>query len=449
MRYLNTNTLFIASVALLATSCKPDIDVPAASAGSANFSKYVSIGNSITSGYADNALYYTGQTVAYPNLIAQQLKLVGGGDFKQPWVPQSSVGFGSSGNARLVLKPATDCKGVTSLAPVPVAATGDFSIISSIYATQGPFNNMGVPGAKAITVVYPSYGDPSHGPGNYNPYFYRMASDPATASMLSDAAAQNATFFSLFIGNNDVLSYALAGGEADAITPSAGAVGVGFDASIDAIVNAMTANGAKGVIGNVPNITSLPYFTTVPANGLTLDANTAAALTAAYAGTGITFSAGSNRFIIADASSPLGFRQIAASGEYILLGVPQDSLKCAQWGSVKPIPEKYVLDATEVNDIYIATLAYNNKLRTTASAKGLAYVDVNSFMASVKAGLTYNGVTFTTTFVSGGAFSLDGIHLTPFGNAMLANKFLEAINAQYGAKIPMVEVSNYHGVSFP
>lgn len=47
-------------------------------AGSANFAKYVSLGNSLTAGYADGALFKQGQTDSYTNILAQQFALVGG-----------------------------------------------------------------------------------------------------------------------------------------------------------------------------------------------------------------------------------------------------------------------------------------------------------------------------------------------------------------------------------
>lgn len=443
-------TLLFAGAALTLFSCKPKADSFEASAGNADFTRYVSIGNSITSGFADAALYYDGQMVSYPNLIATQFKMVGGGDFIQPLVPESSVGVGSSVNARLVLGMSTDCMGNTSLGPVPLAPNGDFSIFTTSVAANGPFNNMGIPGAKMITAVAPGYGNPANGLGNYNPFFTRILT-PAefvSASMLSKAAVQNATFFSLFLGNNDVLSYALSGGTSDAITPSAGPAGIGFDASVDTIVARMTANGAKGIIGSVPDITSIPHFTTIAYNALTLNSTQAAQLTTAYTGTGITFSAGANAFVIEDASAPAGFRKMTSS-EYVLLAVPQDSLKCGGWGATTPIPDEYVLDATEASLIRTAVTAYNNKLKMTADAHGLAFVDVNAFMASAKAGITFNGILSTTTFVSGGAFSLDGIHLTPRGNALLANEFIKAINQTYSASIPQVNVTKYPGVTFP
>jgi hypothetical protein len=38
-------------------------------------------------------------------------------------------------------------------------------------------------------------------------------------------------------------------------------------------------------------------------------------------------------------------------------------------------------------------------------------------------------------YVKGGAFSLDGVHPTARGYALIANKFIEAINAKYGATL--------------
>src|SRR4051812_41321112 len=110
---------FLAALAVSAfVSCKPDQKAPDPGKGSLDVSKYVAIGNSITSGFADGALYYDGQMVSYPNLLAQQFKLIGGGEFVQPLVPISSVGVGSTINARSVLGYKTDCKGVTGLSPL-------------------------------------------------------------------------------------------------------------------------------------------------------------------------------------------------------------------------------------------------------------------------------------------------------------------------------------------
>ena len=454
MKNILNKTIIVTIAVGALVSCKPDLKAPVSGKGSIDVTKYVAIGNSITSGFADGALYYEGQQVSYANLLAEQFKTIGGGDFNTPWTPMGTQGIGSSLNAKLVLGYKTDCQGVNGLSPVPAApGYGDISIFSNNISAQGPFNNMGVPGAKAITVVYPGYGDHTKPAGSFNPFFTRMlsSSEEATASMLSKAAAQNPTFFSVFIGNNDVLSNALDGGVSTTpITPSAGGIGIGFDASYDLIISTIMANGAKGVVANIPDITNIPHFTTVPYNGLTLTATDVANLNAAYGATGATFKEGSgNAFMIVDTLFlPYKVRQIK-SNEYILLGTPQDSLKCAHWGTSKPLADKYVLNVREVLNLKEAAAAYNAKIKTVAEEKGLAFVDVNAFMANAKKGIVYNGITSSAAFVSGGAFSLDGIHLTPRGNAMLANEFIKAINATYGSTINLVDVTKYNGVIFP
>jgi hypothetical protein len=449
LKNLLNKALSAATVTVLLYSCKPNIDKPAAGKGSLDLSKYIALGTTMSAGYADNALYHKAQLAAYPNLIAQQFKLAGGADFKQPLVNVNSPGVGSPLhlNARLVLAPLSDCSGTVSLLPVEASAEGDLSIFTNSVAAQGPFQNLSVPGLKATTLIYPGYGNPSN-PMGFNPFFTRMTTDPQHASVLGEAAVQQPSFFSLAIGNEDVLSYAVSGGAADQVTPASGAPGVGFDGSVDLIVNTLTAHGAKGVIANVPHISALPFFTTIPYNGLALDQASAAGLTAAYTPFGISFHEGYNPFIIEDANAPGGRRQIH-QGEYVLLTTPGDSIKCKGWGSLKPIPHQYILTSDEVLQLSDAVNAYNNKIKAIADEKGLAFVDVNAFLLTVKTGIVYNGLQVNTSYVAGGSFSLDGLHFTPLGNALMANEFIKAINFKYGSSIPQVNAGNYKGVSFP
>lgn len=447
--YLKYFIVVLFSVGLL-TACTERDETFTVSKGNADFSNYVAFGNSLTAGYADNALYYDAQTVSFPNLLSEQLEQVGGGDFTQPLVDPSSVGIGSDGNARLIL-------GIVdgSLSPVPSAAEGDMSIFTTSVASEGPFNNMGVPGATVTTAVYPGYGNPANGQGNFNPFFTRMTTDPANASMLSDAVAQQPSFFTSFIGNNDVLGYATTGGASTPITPMEGGPGVGFSASYDAVINAFLSTGAKGAIANIPDVTSTPFFTTVPYNGLELqDQGQVDALNAAYEplinmGLVAPFELGPNGFIIEDDNIPqVGMRQIQ-EGELILLSVPQDQL-AAGLGSQTPIPDQYVLTASELQEIKTATENFNQKIKAVAQANDLAFVDVNSFLSKLdEQGIVINGRAITTEFVTGGAFSLDGIHLTPVGNVLLANEFIKAINKTYDAEIPQVDPTVYGGVVFP
>ncbi len=432
------NFLLFLSIIFTISACKPEIESFEPTAGNADFSKYIALGNSLTAGYKDGALFKSGQEYSYPNILAQQFKLVGGGEFTQPLM-FDEVGFG--GRKVLGLKPGTDCAGnptgVVSLSPIPFTGTPsqDNFLNKTDYYTV---NNLGVPGAKSFHLLVPGY-------GMLNPYFGRFSDSPTSQSILGQAVSLNPSFFTLWIGNNDVLTYALAGGEADSVTSPAT-----FGYAFGYIVNGLTQNGAKGAVASIPDVDKIAYFTTVPYNGLVLQRQGQAdSLTFAYMALGIQFHVGQNAFIIQDPDALGGLRQIKES-ELILLEIPQDSLKCAGWGSVKPIPARWVLDDSEISEIQTATLAYNQTIAQIAQSKGLAFVDANKFFSNAKQnGLVYDGVRLQTSYISGGLNSIDGIHLTPKGNAIVANLFIEAINSTYGSGIPMVDITEFPGITFP
>jgi hypothetical protein len=418
-------------------SCKPKFDVPDPEKGTIDVSNYVALGSSMTAGYSNGALYYDAQQNSYANILAEQFKQIGGGEFKIPNVSQSSIGIGNDDGAPSILGNRTDCKGVVSLGPVKVANQGDLSVKTNIYYSQGPFSNMGVPNVKVIDMAVTSY---------TNPFYQRMSSNPSS-SILSDAVAKNPTFFSVNLGLHDVLKYALKGAAADSITPIAGAIGFGFEASINNVINQLMATGSKGVIANIPSIKSMAYFNTIPWNGLKLTKEKADELTATLP---VAYYEGDNPFFIEDESVPFtGYRQMV-EGEFVLLNIPLDSVKCyTNWGSANLIPNRFTLIASEIDAIETAINNYNAILKNIASAKGLAFVDVNAFFKKVKTGYIYNGVSVNASFVSGGFYSLDGLNLTGRGNALLANEFIKAINSTYESSIPEVNAMKYPAVTFP
>jgi hypothetical protein len=171
-------------------------------------------------------------------------------------------------------------------------------------------------------------------------------------------------------------------------------------------------------------------------------------LNAAYAPLGITFNLGQNPFIIADDNAPGGLRQIKDT-ERVLLSIPQDSIKCAGWGSQVPIGNQYVLTEDELDNIDAAITGYNQTLSGLALQYDLAYIDVNAELIRAEDGITQDGITLTSDFITGNAFSLDGIHLTPMGNAHVANLFIQGINSKYGATLPLVSIAGYPSVDLP
>jgi lysophospholipase L1-like esterase len=433
--------LIIAAIAAITvTSCKSKIEPEVPSAGEANFTKYIAIGNSLTAGFADGTLYKSGQESSYPNMLAGQFQLVGGGAFTQPLL-NDNAGWPA---LKRVLGIKVNCAtGVPGLSPVLFTGTPDASNANNISAA-GPYNNLGIPGIRCIHYVVPGY-------GSLNPYSARFYTNAQKAgSPMAVALASEATFFTCWLGNNDVLGYATAGGEGAASGTAANDISpvAAFKGVYDALIDGMTANGAKGALMTIPDVSATPFFTTIPAKGLPLTRQGQVdSLNAAYAPAGITFTLGANFFVIADAAAPGGLRQ-AKAGEYILL-TASDSITCGGWGSKKPIPEAYTLTADEVANIVNATNAFNQIITDNAVEHGLALVDMNAYIKTLVAGITWNGVSYTATFVTGGAFSLDGIHLTPRGYALAANEILRVVNQHYKASIPAVDINKYNGILFP
>lgn len=451
------------------------------SSGTADFSHYVAIGNSLTAGYSDGALFLAGQQNSLPNILAQQFELTGGGEFTQPLIDNNIGGLLLGGN--VIQEPRLFFNGS---GPQRLTATPTTEITNTL---SGPFNNMGVPGAKSFHLLAPGYGNVAGvATGQSNPYFVRFASSPST-TVLADAVAQDFTFFSLWIGNNDVLSYATSGGAGVDQTGNFDPATYGgnditdpnvFAQVYSTLLDALTANGADGVVANIPNVTSLPYFTTIPHNPVPLDEATAGALNAGYAQYNgglqvalannlidaeeaeermISFAAGQNPVVIEDEYltdlSALGipsYRMVTDEDLIVLTAstfigsAVEDNPQLINGVSV-PLADQWVLTVPEQDEVLQATAAYNETIETLADAKGLAFVDVNSILVELAdSEVAFDDYSLNSSLVFGGAFSLDGIHPTARGYAYLANKFIEAINETYSSNLPPVKAVDYNTI---
>jgi hypothetical protein len=105
----------------------------------------------LTSGYSDGALFIEGQA-SYTNIMAEQFKAVGGGEFKIPFMADIG-GFkinGTGGWATIGL--------VRRRCPDSSFGTPSTEILNPAVAAAGPYNNCGVAGAKSYHLLSPTYG---------------------------------------------------------------------------------------------------------------------------------------------------------------------------------------------------------------------------------------------------------------------------------------------------
>lgn len=277
--------LYIAPLlAFLAAGCEPSIKDEINSGtyypGEADFSSYVAIGNSLTAGYMDGTLYRSGQKNSFPNILAQQFKVVGGGEFTQPPLEDDSNDVGGMLINGQPL-PGFDTKLVMNMSTSSPENKKGTVTLDVTKRAQKAYHNAGVPGAKTFHLIAPGYGSMSNlAVGKANPYFVRTATSDET-TVMADVMTLKPTFFTNWIGANDVLAYATSGGEGlDQNEQANGTdltqygsndithVGV-FKMAYEGIVNTLTSGGAKGVVATVPDVTTIPFFTTVPYNPIT------------------------------------------------------------------------------------------------------------------------------------------------------------------------------------
>jgi len=439
MKTLRQHIYIIAGLLLLA-ACKPQIQTPKPVAGSADFSRYISVGNSLTAGYADGGLYLTGQQVSYPSIIGKQMQAVGGGTFTQPLFGTtqangsgylSLTGFNANGTP--ITTPVTSNLGIRGQVTVP-----GFGNVILYTKYSGDINNYGVPGIKLMHITYAPY-------GNLNGYFERLLpGNPPTNSTtyLDFVMAKPFTFFSNWLGNNDALAYATSGGAGDVLTDKNT-----FAYLYNVLINTLTSKGQKGVVATIPDVTSIPYFNTITVSAI-------------LAGVQKANPAAQALYINALVSGSSYAPRAATTNDLIVLAFPTSKIGqpvATPFGNLPygltpytPIDNQYVLDEKEIALTEDYVTSYNNTIKTIAAAKGLAIFDAYTFLRNIKQnGMVVDGVSVSSNYISGGLFSLDGVHLTPRGYAIVADEFIKAINDKYNSSIPRVNISDYNGVKFP
>lgn len=236
--------------------------------GTADFSNYVAIGNSLTAGFMDAALYDESQQFSLGAILSDQMAEAGGsGVFNQPDI-NSENGFnytfssnGGPAYGRLKLDTSTQVPVLDISLPSPTV-NGDPVEFYTGDVTQ--LNNFGVSGITVGQLLTPDTG--TAGTSDYNVYYERFASNPGSSTILDDAISASPTFFSLWIGNNDILGYALSGATNNNLTHPAD-----FQERFSAVIQTlMQQTNAKGLVATIPPILEIPMFKTIPYNALDL-----------------------------------------------------------------------------------------------------------------------------------------------------------------------------------
>ncbi len=349
--------------------------------------RLVVVGDSLTAGFQNFSLYHRlnaknkkpldGQTFGYAAQVAKQA----GVDLKLPLISYPGI-------------------------PPALTMSGDMIVREGGLGSRTVFDqtfNLSVPGftvLDAISHVFP--GDLQNNPIDLMSYtvLFTPGSIPACGplpgpgglviSELTCAIALQPTTVLVSIGNNDALQALTLG-----LPPTDPKV---FAAQYAVVMLGLAATRAKIVVANIPDVSALPFLVPVP---------------------------------VAQASCPPGPIDAEDPTSFVVPDITNPA------ATTFDICTNYqVRTSTLVAQAQTAIKSYNTSIAAQAKLFGAAVVDFNGLFAGIAVNgyKLSNGKILTTAFTTadtGGLFSLDGVHPTNTGYAILANKVIDTMNDSF------------------
>ena len=406
------NPIRIASVLLLAASlagcegpCQKisGITGPALTSGTADFSKFASVGTSISTGYQSSGIVNRHQAYSFPAYFARQLgmtvQLSGQGSFSFPAVDGNGLG------PLLQLR---------SLSPLIISNSGlaPGSPINTTFPT--PYSNMAVPGS----IIFDFANTARYGSGAF-PLVTR-----GLGSIQAQMLSRSPTFISFEFGANEVLGPATAGSSVQAAQTTPPEYAAMLTGAMNAIHTALP--NAKIALFNVPNVTTIPFFTTFKPYTRSLTTGAVVPLVGLDP---------TRDLVLLTAKDSL------AAGTGIPVGA-YNYVNPAAAGNGRPLQGSAVLTAAEQTTILAAVAGMNAAVDSVALRPYIAKVDMGGLLSSIAAnGYMIGSTKYTSAYVTGGIFSLDGVHPTDLAHAVLANTMIDAVNARFGSTVPRVDLN--------
>jgi lysophospholipase L1-like esterase len=352
----------------------------------ANLSKIVVVGDSLSAGFQSDSLLDTAQPHGWASLVAAQadepliLPLIA-----PPGIPN-------------VLE-------LLSVGPPPIIEPAP----GTSPGRDDPFvqaTDLAVPGAELQDVLTTA---PSLPIDSLTDLVIGLPGllDGISKTQVEWAQTLQPTTIFLWIGSNDIL------GAASVADPSAATPLGSFASNYNKLLNELSATGATLVVANIPDVTVIPYFTP--------------------AGT-IAQEAGLPLFVIGPILGIGPGDYVLPDGVALVPGILTGSIK-------GPLPSSDVLRAPQVLETRAIIDAYNFIIAIEAFGHGAVLVDIHTLTDQIRSqGIEADGHHLTNAFL-GGLFSLDGVHPTNTGYAVIANKFITTLNQTRGTSIPLVNVN--------
>ena len=372
------------------------------------FTRYVSMGNSITAGFQSNGINDSTQRQAYAVLVARQMHT----PFYQPLLNKPGCA-----------PPYTNVFTQTRLG----GGTSQTCLLREGQTPPPPYiSDVAVPGATASSPTNNLVAG-----SNSNLLTQLFLGGLTQIGMMRKVQP---TFITVWIGNNDVLGAATDQthpGDSLEVTDTAT-----FKTEYKAMLDSIDAIGSVkgGVLIGAADVTQIPYAS-LGVVYFQLKATKLAALPSFQVDASCAPSAlgGVGDSSLVPFFYGLGLiaaAQAAPAGGPFILNCGSDDL---------------VITKPEFLKLHNSVLAFNAYISAQATARGYAYFDPNVALAQLKADTTQ--VAFfphappdprATTAPFGTAFSFDGVHPSAATHKLVANALIAVINAKYGTSLKTI-----------
>lgn len=380
------------------------------------FQNYVALGNSITAGFQSSGMTDATQRQSYAFLLAQQMGT--------RYAYASLFGRGCT-------PPVTNFQtqtGGTTAAPISAAARPTICDLRTAATTAAILNNVAVPGATSF--------DPTSATTPFSNTLTTLTLGGRT--QVQKALEAKPTFATIWIGNNDVLGFAVQDGRTNAPTGLAGMTPVEtFRTNYSNMLNQLTAGAPdlKGVLVGVVQVSNAPIMFAAAAmsnaafkGGFDAIAGTPTTLDASCLAGGAGATSLINTF--------LAFQIRTGAHPAIVACVPGGASGAlpAPVGDILILhPAEQVTLSTRIND-------YNAHIQAEATRVGFAYYDPNPTLVTLRTANTLVRTTPTwgATNTFGTGMSLDGVHPGAAVQREIANALIPVINAKYGTTLALV-----------
>lgn len=358
------------------------------------FQRFVALGTSNSMGVQSAGIFATAQKAAWPAQLASRV----GVPFSLPLVQDPGCG--------------------PPLAP-PLAAdlvlVGAFGndLVTTVMNTCSPLqagvtlptNNVAISGADVHDALYMTPELAAADNARKGMLYSRVLLPGQT--QLAAMLAEQPTFVSIELAANDVLGAST--GRISAMTPYEN-----WQTDFDQVITAVASTGARAVLVGLPtdaaNFPSVrrareffnqwPYLLTL---GITVSLN-------CYYSTNYLFIPG---YVLT------------------LLAASPTTATCAD----VPGAADYVLTSSDMSAINARMAQINSHIQARANDHGYAYFNLDPVYGLAKPAFDLSQVLFSNT-PFGSAMSLDGVHPSTSGQALLAGAAAQAISARYNVQIP-------------